>query len=264
MIPVRADVLEEETVLSAIAGVESVVNAVSTYVEKGDATYTAVHVHGASNVAKACARYSVNRLVHISGIGADPASRSAYIRARGRGELVVQKAFPGATVLRPSVMFAPDDAFLRALAAVARSTPIVPLIGSGRTRMQPIHVSDVAEAVYLSLHNPAAAGRTYELAGPASYTIREIINMILDHMGRERRFFPVPSALAYTIAHLLERLANPPLTVAQLDLLRGDNIPDAEMPGIEDFGIVPQKLEDAIAELGSVRDRRLSATQPRS
>lgn len=130
--------------------------------------------------------------------------------------------------------------------------------------MQPIHVSDVAEAVYLSLHNPAAAGRTYELAGPASYTIREIINMILDHMGRERRFFPVPSALAYTIAHLLERLPNPPLTVAQLDLLRGDNIPDAEMPGIEDFGIVPQKLEDAIAELGSVRDRRLSATQPRS
>jgi uncharacterized protein YbjT (DUF2867 family) len=252
-VPIAADVRNEQTVVPAVTGVESVVNAVSTYVEKGGATYTAVHVHGASNVAKACARQSVSRLVHISGIGADPASQSAYIRARGRGELVVQQAFPRATVLRPSVLFAPDDSFLNALAAVARSAPIVPLIGGGHTRMQPIHVSDVAEAVWLSLRNPATLGRTYELGGPASYTIREIIDMILAHMGRRRLFIPLPSALAYPVARLLELLPNPPLTVAQVDLLKDDNIPRTGLPGIEAFGIALQRLQDAIGELASLK-----------
>ena len=126
-------------------------------------TYTAVHVHGAGNIATACQQQSVARLVHISGIGANPASRSPYIRARGLGELAVQKAFPPATVLRPSVMFAVNEGLLGVLEKLARSTPIIPLIGGGRTRLQPVHVNDVAEAVYQSLRNPDAVGKTYEL-----------------------------------------------------------------------------------------------------
>jgi uncharacterized protein YbjT (DUF2867 family) len=151
-IPIAADVREEKSVATAVAGVGGVVNAVSAYVEKGDATYTAVHVQGALNVARVCERQKINRLIHISGIGADPASPSAYIRARGQGEQEVRKAFARATILRPSVMFARGDAFLNALAALARSSPIIPLIGGGHTRLQPVHVDDVAQAVCAALH----------------------------------------------------------------------------------------------------------------
>ena len=179
----------------AIEGVDGVVNAVSAYVEKAGVTYEDVHVHGARNVAQASAQKGVSRLVHISGIGADAQSTSRYIRARGEGELVVQQLFHQATLLRPSAMFAPDDAFLNALTTIAR-IPIVPLIGDGHTRMQPIHVGDSAEAVHLCLRMAATAGLTYELGGPQSYTLRAIVELILVHMRRRRLLVPVPFTLA--------------------------------------------------------------------
>jgi uncharacterized protein YbjT (DUF2867 family) len=248
-IPMAADVREEKSVATAVAGVGGVVNAVSAYVEKGDATYTAVHVQGALNVARVCERQKINRLIHISGIGADPASPSAYIRARGQGEQEVRKAFARATILRPSVMFARDDAFLNALAAIARSSPIIPLIGGGHTRLQPVHVDDVAQAVCAVLHNPATPGTTYEIGGPGAYTLREIVEMILARMRRRRILLPIPFALADRLAHLLELLPYAPLTVAQVDLLKADNIAAFGSSGFSDLGIIPKKLQDAIAEL---------------
>ena len=125
-VPIIADVRDEDSVAAAVAGADGIVNAVSAYVEKGDVTYRAVHVQGALNVAKACALRKVGRLVHISGIGADPASSSAYIRARGQGEQEVRQAFTQATVLRPSVMFSHDEGILHALVALARASPVVP------------------------------------------------------------------------------------------------------------------------------------------
>jgi uncharacterized protein YbjT (DUF2867 family) len=207
-------------------------------------------VHGARNIAMACQRQNVARLVHISGIGADPASRSPYIRARGLGEVAVQKAFPPATILRPSVMFAVDGGFLSILEKMARSTPIIPLIGSGRTRLQPVHAGDVAEAVYRSLVNPDAPGTIYELGGPEIYTMREILDMVLARMRRSPYFISIPFALAAPFARVLEFLPNPPLTVAQVDLLRGDGIPGTGTAGIEELGITPQTLQDTIAPLG--------------
>ena len=163
IIPIAADVRDPSTVAAAIAGSQSVINAVSAYVEKGGVTYTAVHVQGADNIATACQQQNVARLVHISGIGANPASSSRYIQARGRGELAVQTAFPSATILRPGVMFAVDGGFLSVLEKMVRSTPIIPLIGTGATRLQPVHVNDVAEAVSRSLRNRGSVGKTYEL-----------------------------------------------------------------------------------------------------
>jgi uncharacterized protein YbjT (DUF2867 family) len=250
---VAADVRDEGTVDAAVEGAEGVVNAVSTYVERGGATYTAVHELGAGNIAKACNRLSVARLVHISGIGADVASHSKYIRTRGRGESIVQEAFPRAVILRPSIMFASDDAFLNTLARIIRSTPVVPLIGGGRTKMQPVHVLDVAEAACLSLRNPAASGNIYELRGPESLTLREITERALFHMGRRRLFVSIPFALAHPMAQLLEFLPRPPLTVAQVDLLEDDSNSSEIFPGIENFGIAPRKLADAIAELAARR-----------
>jgi uncharacterized protein YbjT (DUF2867 family) len=245
-VPIAADVRDPSTVAAAIAGSQSVVNAVSAYVEKGGVTYTAVHVHGAGNIAMACQQQSVGRLIHISGIGAAPASRSTYIRARGLGELAVQKAFPPATILRPGVMFAADGGLLGVLEKMARSTPIIPLIGTGGTRLQPVHVNDVAEAVCESLRDPGSAGKTYELGGPEAYTMREMFDMVLAQMGRTRRFIHVPFALAYPLARVLEFFPGAPLTVAQVDLLRDDSVVGTGTMGFEELGITPQRLRDTI------------------
>ena len=248
-IPVAADVRDPSTVAAAIAGSESVVNAVSAYVETGGVTYTAIHVHGAGNIAAACQQQSVGRLLHISGIGANPASRSKYIRARGLGELAAQRAFPPATVLRPSVMFAVNEGVLGVLDKLAQSTPVIPLIGGGRTRLQPVHVNDVAEAVYQSLHSPDAVGKTYELGGPETYTIREILDLLLACKGRSHRFISIPFALASPLARVLESFPEAPLTVAQVDLLRDDNVLGTGTSGFEELGITPRKLRDTIWHL---------------
>jgi uncharacterized protein YbjT (DUF2867 family) len=146
-------------------------------------------------------------------------------------------------------MFAHDDAFLNALIALGRSSPVIPLIGGGRTRLQPVHVDDVAEAVCAALYNPAAPGGTYEIGGPAIYTLREIVEMILARMRLRRILLPIPFALAAPLADLLERLPHAPVTVAQLDPLKADNVAASGSPGLSDLGIVPKKLQDVIAEL---------------
>jgi NADH dehydrogenase len=247
-VTIAADVRDKVTVATAVAGAEVVINAVSAYVEKGDVTYTAVHEHGAYNVAKECDQQNVGQLVYVSGIGAEPASPSAYIRARGRGELGVREAFPGATILRPSVMFAEDDAFLNVLARIARS-PVIPLVGGGYTRLQPVHVNDVAKAVCMSLRLSAARGTTYELGGPESHTLREILEMILARAERRRIFVSVPFVLVHPLAQLLEFLPRSPLTVAQVDLLKHDNIPATDAPGFKELGVVPRKLDDTLASI---------------
>jgi uncharacterized protein YbjT (DUF2867 family) len=251
VVPFAADVREAKSVAAAVAGVDGVVNGVSAYVEKGDVTYTGVHVQGALNVARACVLQKVGRLVHISGIGADPASPSAYIRARGQGEQELRRVLAQATVLRPSVMFARDAGFLNALVALARASPVVPLIGGGRTRLQPVHADDVAQAVRSALRDAAARGATYEIGGPASFTLREIVEMILTRIGRRRLFVPIPFRLAGPLAHLLQSFPHAPLTVAQVDLLRADNIPAPGSPGLSELGIVPQKIQDVIATLAA-------------
>ena len=166
----RADVRDQASVAAAVAGADAVVNAVSAYVEKGGVTFEAVHEQGARTLAQESAAAGVARLVQVSGIGADPESRSPYIRARGRGEVLVQQAFPAVTIVRPSAMFGPGDALFGTLAQLARLLPVLPLIGGGRTRLQPVYAEDVAEAIVRVLADPATAGRTYELAGPTLYT----------------------------------------------------------------------------------------------
>ena len=155
----RADVGEPSSIAVAVAGSDAVINAVSAYVEKAGVTFESVHVIGAETVARASAAASVARFVLVSGIGANPESQSPYIRARGRGELVVRQAFPGATIVRSSAMFGPGDALFGTLANVARVLPVLPLIGGGRTRLQPVYVEDVAEAIArtLAIPGPLAA-----------------------------------------------------------------------------------------------------------
>jgi NADH dehydrogenase len=241
-----ADVRDQASVTAAVAGADAVVNAVSAYVEQGSVTFEAVHEHGAETVAREAASAGVARLVLVSGIGADPKSESPYIRARGRGELVVQQAFPGATIVRPGAMFGPGDALFGTLADLARLLPALPLIGGGRTRLQPVCVEDVAEAVARILADHETAGRTYELAGPGVYTMRELVQITLRLIGRRRLLVPVPFAVATVQARLFEFLPSPPLTTSQVDLLRTDNVVSGVLPGFQELGIEPKGVEEVV------------------
>jgi NADH dehydrogenase len=243
---VRADVRDRQSVAAALAGADAVVNAVSAYVEKRDVTFESVHVHGARTLAEEAARAGVARLVLVSGIGADAQSRSPYIRARGRGELAVCEAFPRATVVRPSAMFGPGDALFAGLADLVRLLPAVPLIGGGRSRLQPVYVEDVADAITRILAKPDTAGQTFELAGPHSYTLRELIGLALRLIDRRRPLVPLPFALAELQARLFELLPNPPLTTAQVDLLRSDNLASGSLPGFRELEITPKAVEDIV------------------
>jgi uncharacterized protein YbjT (DUF2867 family) len=242
----RADVRDQASVAAAVAGADAVVNAVSAYVEKGGVTFEAVHEQGARTLAQESAAAGVARLVLVSGIGADPESRSPYIRARGRGELVVQQAFPAVTILRPSAMFGPGDALFGTLAELARLLPVLPLIGGGRTRLQPVYAEDVAEAIVRVLADPATAGRTYELAGPQVYTLRELVQITLRLIGRRRLLLPVPFAIAEFQARLFELLPTPPLTTGQVDLLKTDSVASAGLPGLRELDIEPKAVEHIV------------------
>jgi len=243
---VPADVRDQASVAAAIAGADAVVNTVSAYVEKGGLTFEAVHVQGAETVARETVGAGVPRLVLVSGIGADADSRSPYIRARGRGEQVVQQTFPEATIVRPGAMFGPGDALFGTLAEFARLLPILPLIGGGHTRLQPVFVEDVGEAIASILTNPETVGRTYEFAGPGVYTLRELVTMTLHLMRKRRLLIPVPFAVTEIQARLFELLPNPPLTTGQVDLLKADNVVSGTLPGFRELNIQPKTVEEVV------------------
>ncbi len=243
---VPADVRDPASVAGAVAGADAVINTVSAYVEKGDTTFEAVHVRGAETVAREAAAAGVARLVLVSGIGADSGSGSPYIRTRGRGEEVVRQTFPDATIVRPGAMFGPGDALFGTIAELARLLPILPLIGGGRTQLQPVFVEDVAEAIASILANPGTVGQTYELAGPEVYTLRELVRVTLHLMGKWRPLIPVPFAVAMFKARLFEFLPNPPLTTSQVDLLKVDNVARGNLPGLQELKIQPKTIEDVV------------------
>ena len=241
-----ADVRDQVAVAAAVAGVDAVVDAVSAYVETAGVTFEAVHERGAETLARAAAAAGVARFVLVSGISADPESASPYIRARGRGERAVQQAFSGATIVRPSAMFGPGDALFGTLADLVRLLPVLPLIGDGHTRLQPVYVEDAAEAIAHILADPGTAGRTYELAGPTVYTLREIFGIALRIIGKRRLLVPVPFAVAQAQARLFELLPNPPLTTGQIDLLKVDNVASGTLPGLSELNIAPKAVEEIV------------------
>jgi len=243
---VRADVWEEASVGPAVAGAAAVVNTVGHYVERGQASFGAIHGTGAQHVARAAQAAGAGRVVHISGIGADPRSPSAYVRARAAGERLVREAFPAATILRPSVMFGPEDAFFNRLAALARVLPALPLFGRGTVRLQPVYVMDTAEAVACALVDPQAPGRTYELGGPRVYSYADLLRLALEQSGRRRLLLPVPYFAWDVIATVLAPLPNRPISRDQVTMMRDDNVADPTQPGLSDLGITPTALETVL------------------
>ena len=244
---VHANVWDESTVARAVKQSASVINTVGHYVEKGTATFDVVHGQGALHVARQARDSGVGRLIHISGLGADPRSDSPYVRARGIGEDLVKGAFEDVTILRPSVIFGPDDSFFNTLAGMARRTPVLPLFGMGRTNLQPVFVGDVAEACVRVLADPATQGKAYELGGPRVYTYKALLQLVLNQVDRRRVLVPVPFFVWDMLAAIMAIFPNPPLTRDQVKLMKQDNVIEGNELTLEDLGISPVSVEEILS-----------------
>jgi uncharacterized protein YbjT (DUF2867 family) len=241
-----ADAHDERSVEAAVADADGVVNAISLYAEHGGDIFHSVHVEAAARIAGVARRAGIKRFVHLSGIGADAASASPYIRIRGEGEAAVQAAFPGAVVVRPAVMFAPDDAFLTTILGLLRTLPAYPLFGDGRTRLQPVYVDDVAAAIAQVLRQTQRPYPIYELAGPRVYSYEELLRTIAHTAGLRPVLVRIPFAFWGAVAGLAEILPHPPLTRNQVELMQIDTTASDNRPGFGLLGISPRSLEEEL------------------
>jgi uncharacterized protein YbjT (DUF2867 family) len=244
---VQANLRYPASVEAAMRDSRVAINLVGILAEGGAQRFDAVHAAGPGAVAKAAAAAGA-RMVHVSAIGADENSPSHYARTKALGERAVLSGVPGGTILRPSVVFGPEDQFTNRFAALARIAPVLPLIGGGVTRMQPVYVGDVATAVADAVDGKTQAGATYELGGPEVLTMREIMAIILAVIERRRMMLSLPFGLAKFQAHFLQFAPGPlKLTPDQVLLLQSDNVvsPAAKAAGLtlEGLGITPDSLE---------------------
>ncbi|MDH5410612.1 MAG: complex I NDUFA9 subunit family protein [Alphaproteobacteria bacterium] len=249
---VQASVTHEGSARAAVTGADAVVNLVGILYESGRRSFDAVHRQGAENVALAARDAGVRRLVHMSALGADPQSHSNYAVSKAAGEEAVRKAFPEAAIVRPSVVFGPEDSFFNLFASISRLSPVLPvfgcsgprvqngrinILGNGGVKFQPVYVGDVARAIVKCIEDPAQSGKTFELGGPAAYSFQQIMEMICRETGRKRLLVPVPYLAASLMAGFLELLPKPLLTSDQVELLKHDNVLSGELPTLADLGI---------------------------
>lgn len=246
----RCDINNPADVAAAMVGADAAINLVGILFETGGRKFQALHVDGARHIAEAATAAGVKQLVHVSAIGADVDGDALYARTKGEGEAAVRAAFPNAIVVRPSVMFGSEDSFLNRFGNMAARMPVMPLVG-GETRMQPVHVTDVAEAISRLASDSRFAGETFELGGPAVWTMKDIIDYVLKETGRDRMVLPLPSVAARAIATFAQIPAaiglTPVVTVDQVKLLAKDNVVADGAKGFAELGIEPTGMK-AVAE----------------
>src|SRR5215469_456157 len=240
---VQADIHDETSVGSAIVGANAVINLVGILTETATETYRAIHVEGARRVALASQRQGVTRLIHLSALGASLSSPAISDRTKAEGEHAVREVFPRATIVRPSLTYGEDDHFFSRFAAMIRSSPVLPLISGGTTKFQPVFVGDMTAGLLELLERSGAAGKTYEFGGPKVYSFRELLQLLLTALNRQRVLLPLPFALAEMQAALLELLPDPPLTRDQVRLLRTDKVVSGAELTLGDLGVQPRPVE---------------------
>jgi uncharacterized protein YbjT (DUF2867 family) len=234
---IAADVTKPETLVRALSGVDIAVNLVGSF-----DNMDMIQNQGAANVAASAAKAGVAQFIHMSAIGADSASPSRYGKSKGDGEVAVRKAFPAATILRPSIIFGREDQFINRFAGLIRMLPIVPVF-SGETRFQPVFVGDVAHAVMAALATPDDAGKNYELGGPQTFSMLEINQWIAKACGREKYFFPVSNIIGAGMAKLTGWLPGAPMTWDQWLMLQSDNVVSEGAADLAALGVIPTPLE---------------------
>lgn len=251
--PILCNIRDDASVRAAAQGADAVVNCVGTFDKGGRNNFEAVQREGAARVARIAAEEGVGRLVHISAIGADTASNCLYSRSKGQGEAAVREAFPGAVILRPSVMFGQDDHFFNRFAGMTRFGPVLPVVGAG-TKFQPVHVDDVAAAAELAVLGKAAAG-IYELGGPDVDTFRGLMVRMLSVIGRRRLVVNIPFWVARIMGWWFDLwqtasagLVRAMLTADQVRALRVDNVVGEGAKGFADLGLQPRSLDTVLPD----------------
>ena len=242
VVPLYVSLDNVGTVDRAVAGADLVVNLVGILAERRAGDFQRLQSDGAGRIAQATAAAGVGRMVHVSAIGADADSPSVYAQSKAGGEAAVRAAMPGATILRPSLVFGAEDGFFNRFGAMAMMLPVMPVICGG-SRFQPVYVGDVADAVMAALTRDDALGRTYELGGPVVYTFRELLTYILHETRRHRPLWEVPMGIARLQARLGELVPGKPFTRDQLALLQRDNIANPALPGLAALGVTPTPIE---------------------
>jgi uncharacterized protein YbjT (DUF2867 family) len=246
---VQANVRYPASVAAAVRDADAVVNLVGILFERGRQRFDAVQAMGAEAVALAATGHGA-KMVHVSAIGADEQSTSAYARSKAMGEKLVLAAAPSATVFRPSIVFGPDDEFFNRFGALGRMSPVLPLVGGGETRFQPVFAGDVAEAIAMAVEGNAKPGTIYELGGPEVFTFKQLMEFVLATIERRRLLVPLPFWAAKLQAAVLQFLPKPPLTPDQVELLKTDNVVSdaaiAEKRTLPALGIEERSIEAVV------------------
>ena len=240
--PVAASITDEASSARAVAGADIVINLVGILFESRAGDFQRIQAEGAGRVARLAAAAGAKQFLHLSAIGSDAASPSLYAQTKAAGEAAVLTAFPGAIILRPSVVFGAEDQFFNRFAGLAALLPFMPVV-AGETRFQPVYVGDVADAAMAALRDPAASGKVFELGGPRVMSMRQVLRYILDVTGRRRPMIALPEGLVRLQARLGELLPTPPLTRDQLILLGKDNVVSPNALGFQALGIEPKAVE---------------------
>ena len=247
IVPVQANIRFPASVAAVCDGAYAVINLTGVLYSSGAQSFDAVHVFGASAVAKAAKTAKAQVLIHLSAIGADENSTSAYARSKAEGEKAARSAFLGATIIRPSIVFGPEDNFFNQFAKMARLSPALPLIGGGGTKFQPVFVGDVAEAVAKLIDRGVADGKTYELGGPEVMSFKQILKYILDTTQRRRLLLPIPFGIAKLMGAIAGLMPKPALTTDQVESLKTDNLVSANATKdgrtLEGLGITARTVE---------------------
>jgi len=239
----RCNVLDEAAVARAVEGADAVVNLVGILYPAGGQGFEAVHATAPEIIAKAAKNAGVTSLVHVSTVGISEDSASKYASSKAKGDTAVRKAFPDATILRPSLVAGPDDNFFNKFANLALFTPALPLIGGGHTKFQPVFVGDVADAIVKCVEDSSTHGKDYELGGPNVFTFKQMLEIILRESGRRRALIPIPFFAASIKAFFLQFLPGKLLTPDQVTFLKSDNVVSPGALTFKDLGIVPDSLE---------------------
>lgn len=245
---VRADILDEVAVRAAIQGCDAVVNLVGILAEGKHQTFTAIHEEGAHRVAAIAHSLGVKQLIHMSALGASRTAPAQADRSKAAGEAAVRAAFPAATIVRPSLVFGADDHFFTGFAAMARRLPVLPLIGGGQTKFQPVYVEDLVSGFTAILITPASRGRIYEFGGPQIYTFKELLEFLCAEIKAHPALLSLPFWAAEALGSVLQALPGPLLTRDQVRLLRTDKIVGGAEPTLTALGIEPQALEAVMPE----------------
>ena len=246
IVPVACNLRDQASVERAVEGADAAINLVGILFETGRQTFAAVQYEGAKRAAEAAAAAGITHYVQMSALGADAKGEAEYARSKAAAEEAVLAAMPTASILRPSIVFGPEDDFFNRFAAMARLSPVLPLVGGGHTRFQPVYVADVAEAAVKCLTDGDCDGKTYELGGPKVYSFKQLLKLMLQTIHRRRLLVPLPFAIADVQAFFLERLPQPMLTRDQVAMLRKDNVVSRGALTLADLGIEPHSVEIVI------------------